>query len=153
MRFCSLIDFCTKSWMKFLPSSRQSFETGYWKKWTSNEQNSPGLKPSSTLKCQCPKIWTIYSPEKNPEKGVEDILFWQNPWSFLDFHFTLGNSRENKASSPGKFCKQYVLHIPWKLQGLKPPWAIIHGNSSYMWHVLHDFFLISPLEIPLLFLI
>ena len=43
--------------------------------------------------------WAI--PEKKPNGGVEDILFWKTPWNFSFFYFIPINSRQNKAQPPG----------------------------------------------------
>ena len=48
------------------------------------------------VRCPFCYLCTGLFQKKNPNNGVEDILFWK-PWSFSLFYFNLGNSRQNKT--------------------------------------------------------
>ena len=113
----------------------------------------------SSLLCQLSIRWCVLSfmfgdwdiLEKIQTGGVEDILFL-NPLSsnFQIFHFTFGNSSQNKLS-PLEIPQNCVITL-WKFQGQKPkPMEIPHDfflntfrNSTL--------FLIEPQNFHMLFL-
>ena len=75
--------------------------------------------------------WVI--PEKNQKTGeVEDVLFWKNPWTFLVFYFTPGNSGQNKDLP--QETPQIWLH----------PSKILRPKTKTPLEIPHYYFLISP---------
>ena len=84
-----------------------------------------------------------------PNRGVEDILFWNPPWNFSLLYFTSGNSRQNKVP-PWIFHKIVLDPLEIPMPKTKTP-----GNSTlFLLATLGNstLFLIKPWKFHMLFL-
>ena len=84
-------------------------------------------------------FWFVFYPfwscplayyRKNPKRGVEDSLFWKNPWNFSFFCLTLGNSRENKAP-PTEISQNCVRSLGNSKTKNQDPWKF---HMSFFWY-------------------
>ena len=94
-------------------------------------------------------LWLGYS-RKNPNRGVEDILFWKALLEILDLPLYPKNFRRKNAFTPG------ILQICVTPPTLEIPKSKIktHGNSALVflgYPCNFHFFFDSPLEFPHVF--